>query len=107
MRLNLSYDPFTANGLGRTFKIGLRSRFWSPAGLENSKDAGHHPASFLWTILRWQDAYAVISVASPFADRISIQYPSGSFTKARPFIRPSSGRFTKSAPSFSNRAHAA
>ncbi len=27
VRLNLSYDPFTANGLGRTFKLGLRSRF--------------------------------------------------------------------------------
>ena len=107
MRLNLSYDPFTANGLECTFKLGPCSRFWSPAGLENSKDAGHHPASFLWTLRRCRDAYAVISVASPFADRISIQYPSGSFTKARPFIRPSSGRFTNSAPSFSNRAHAA
>lgn len=27
VRLNLSYDPFTANGLGRTFKLGVRSRF--------------------------------------------------------------------------------
>jgi iron complex outermembrane receptor protein len=27
VRLNLSYDPFTANPLGRTFKIGLRKKF--------------------------------------------------------------------------------
>ena len=27
VRLNLSYDPFTANPLGRTFKLGLRTRF--------------------------------------------------------------------------------
>ena len=27
VRLNLSYDPFTADGLGRTFKLGLRKRF--------------------------------------------------------------------------------
>ena len=26
-RLDLSYDPFTANALGRIYKIGLRMRF--------------------------------------------------------------------------------